>query len=399
MAASAALVAVVGMVAGCSATVPGAGRPPATSSSPTSPVPSPARATTTVTVSPTAPSDFAQLFSQVRSGVVRIQTVACGESGIGTGFLVAPDLVATVDHVVASPVTVSLSTDGDQAAGTVIGVDPSNDLALVRASHPLAGNLFHLAAADPPVGTRVAAIGFPIGDPITVTQGGISGVNRAIDVDGQHRVGLIETDTPVNPGNSGGPLIAEDGTVTGLVDALNTQANGIAYAVPAHLAADDIRNWTANPDPQAPASCDDPTEPTPGQAEPLPTPQNPDLDGTDSAALMTALSTYFNGINTGDYAAAWAVLGPRLQAGSSLTAFADGLTSSIDSAFTILGVTVVDADHVTVGVGFTSTQTPDKGPNGDTCDRWTLDYQMLRNGPNWLINQTTSRNGRSHTSC
>ena len=97
-------------------------------------------------------------------------------------------------HVVADSVVVSLM-DGDQrTTGSVIGIDPRRDFALVRPQQPLHGYHFQLSSSSPAVGDPVAAIGFPIGDPITFTQGHISGLHRNIEVDGTPLADLIETD-------------------------------------------------------------------------------------------------------------------------------------------------------------------------------------------------------------
>src|SRR6266567_2072135 len=193
--------------------------------------PSNSASTVTPSPSPTPDSSFASWFASESSGVIRIQATSCGQSDIGTGFLIAPDLVATVNHVVAAPVTVALSAGGETTTGVVVGSDPSGDLALVRAARPFAGHVFSLASSPPQVGAAVAAMGYPENLPLTMTQGAISGLDRTITLDGRSLGGLIQTDTPVNPGNSGGPLIDASGTVVGLVDAKLLQAEGIGYAI------------------------------------------------------------------------------------------------------------------------------------------------------------------------
>lgn len=341
--------------------------------------------------------DFASVYAKEQSGVVRIEVVGCSDSGIGTGFLLSPTLVATVDHVVSESTVVSLAAGDQHTTGQVIGSDPDHDLALVRVDSPLTGYHFRFAEASPQVGDRVAAIGFPIGDPITLTQGGVSGLERDIDVDGRHRSGLVETDTPVNPGNSGGPLLAADGTVVGLVDALNTSANGIAYAVPASQAGPQMTQWTRSPGTVAPASCTTPLGPSQEQTA---IPAISGLDAGASSGISSAFETYFDGINTGDYDAAWHVLSPRLRSGSSLESFADGDATSFDFAQRVIDATQIDPSTATVVLEFTSIQASDKGPDGDTCDDWTLVYTMVEGSDGtWYIDATTPYHGSSHTSC
>lgn len=329
-----------------------------------------------------------------------METTSCDASGVGTGFLLSPNLIATVDHVVDRSAVIILLVGTQQTTGTVIGSDPSRDLALVRADTPLSGYQFTLADTDPAVGVRVAAIGFPIGDPITLTQGGISALHRNINVEGSQHLDFIETDTPINPGNSGGPLLTGDGKVAGLIDAGNTQANGIGYAVPARLAQPDFAQWTAAPRPRPNATCGHPLGPS-QEADPnLPAPTSGSVGDADAAGIATAFDTYFGSINSGDYATAWAVLSPGLQNGASEQDFADGDATSYDFGVTVLDAHQLAPGKVRVGIAFTSLQDAAHGPDRDTCDNWTLNYTMARTGDgSWLIDATRARAGRTHTAC
>jgi len=97
------------------------------------------------------------------------------------------------------------------------------------------------------LGDDVAAIGFPLALPLTVTRGSVSGMDRTIPIDGLRRRTLIQTDAAVNPGNSGGPLITDNGAVVGLVDLGTTQANGLAFAVSSQVARPLVQAWQAAP--------------------------------------------------------------------------------------------------------------------------------------------------------
>jgi serine protease Do len=364
-----------------------------------SPTPLTTHASVTTAPVSTAPVDFAGLYARQQSGVVRIETTSCDSSGVGTGFLLSPTLVATVDHVVDQSAVISLIDGTQRTTGTVIGSNPDQDLALIRADTPLTGFHFKLASADPAVGVRVAAIGFPIGDPITLTQGGISGLHRNINVDGVAHLDFIETDTPINPGNSGGPLLTSDGSVAGLVDAKNSQASGIAYAVPARVAAGEFAGWTSAPDLQPSATCTNPLGPSQESNPDIPAPTS-GISDADAAGVVAAFNTYFGGINSGDYAAAWAVLSPRLQGGANEQAFAEGDATSYDFGMTVLDAQQRASRNVLVALAFTSLQDAAHGPGGDTCDDWTLDYTMIEsaNG-SWLIDSTQPHLGSQHTTC
>ncbi len=361
-----------------------------------------ASATNQATATPSSPSSspaetFASIYAREHSGVVRIDVVGCSDSGVGTGFLLSPTLIATVNHVVAGAVVVGLTDQEQRTTGQVIGSDPVHDLALVRAARPLTGYHFHIASAAPRIGDPVAAIGFPIGGPITLTQGGISGLNRDIDVDGHTETGMVETDAALNPGNSGGPLLDNTGTVIGLVDAGDTEANGIAYAVPGDQAASDMQAWEQTPQPQSAAACQNPLGPS------QTTPDLPTITGLTpdaSAGISQAFATYFDGINTGDYAAAYNIFSPNLRSRESLESFIAGDSSSYDFDATVIDAQQSSPQTASVALTFTSLQAPEKGPDGDACDNWTISYRMLKDTDGtWYIDGTAPYGSSTHTSC
>lgn len=230
---------------------------------------------------PTKPLTFSQVIDQIRSGIVRMEVDTCGGTDIGTGFLVGNRLVATVEHVVAGAQTITLKQNGKVVAhGTVIGSDTARDLALVRTDRPLPGHHFVLAVRTPQLGDDVAAIGFPLALPLTVTRGSVSGTDRTIPIDGVKRRSLIQTDAAVNPGNSGGPLITDIGTVVGLVDLGTNQANGLAFAVSSAVASPLIRAWAIAPQPTTASACPSPA-PTQTQAAPPSTTAQPTYNAPD----------------------------------------------------------------------------------------------------------------------
>lgn len=200
---------------------------------------------------------FPDLIAKVRSGVIRIETRTCTRGAIGTGFLVSPRLVATVEHVVDGAVTITLKRNGEVlGSGTVIGRDRPRDVALIRSSRAIAGYRFRLDARSPRLGDSVAAIGFPLGLPLSVTRGTVSGLDRTISIARYDRRRLVQTDAAVNHGNSGGPLLlTRSGSVVGLVDLGTTAANGLAFAVSAAVAAPLISAWRVAPETPSPASC------------------------------------------------------------------------------------------------------------------------------------------------
>lgn len=211
--------------------------------------------TTRASSTTVAPQTFAQLFASDSSGVIRIETTFCGGSGVGSGFLIAPDFVVTAAHVVSGATDITLRSGTANTTGQVVGIDESADIALVRAQSAFTGHAFALADQPASVGTPVAAIGFPEGLPITFTEGTISALDRTVPVGGVERSHLVQTDTAINPGNSGGPLLTTDGKVVGITDAVLQNAQGIGYAVSSDVAKPLVAQWHSSPQSIALLTC------------------------------------------------------------------------------------------------------------------------------------------------
>ncbi len=159
--------------------------------------------------------------------------------GAASGVIFAPDgYLLTNNHVVenASEVQVGL-TNGDTFGADVVGTDPATDLAVVRAGTnglPIA----ELGDSDSlRVGQLVIAIGNPFGFQSTVSTGVISALGRAMrSQTGRLIESIIQTDVPLNPGNSGGPLVDSRGRVIGINTAIIRPAQGISLAIPVKTA-------------------------------------------------------------------------------------------------------------------------------------------------------------------
>jgi hypothetical protein len=194
--------------------------------------------------------------AKVQNGIIRIETTTCDAQEVGTGFLVGPELVATVEHVVDGEARIVLKQNGKPlSSATVIGFDPARDLALLKTAKPINGYVFKLADRAPRLGEEVAALGFPLALPLTVTKGSVSGLGRTIPIANVERRQLVQTDAALNPGNSGGPLLATDtGEVVGLVD-IGSNFNGISFAVSSQVARPLIAAWQAAPQPTPAATC------------------------------------------------------------------------------------------------------------------------------------------------
>lgn len=161
------------------------------------------------------------------------------EQSLGSGVIVDPSgQIVTNHHVIADADQIQVQlADGRVAEATVVGRDPDTDLALLRIDLPDLPSI-RLGRSDAlAVGDIVLAIGNPIGLSQTVTQGIVSATGRA-------QLGLatyenfIQTDAPINVGNSGGALINSRGELVGIntaVIAKTLGVEGIGFAIPVNL--------------------------------------------------------------------------------------------------------------------------------------------------------------------
>lgn len=160
-------------------------------------------------------------------------------TGSGSGVIVTPDgYVLTNQHVVHRAASVSIKlTNGDRVEARVIAEDVSTDLAVLRARTSGLPAVSLLTKASPRVGQLVVAIGNPFGFEATVSAGVISAHGRTLrGGDGRLIEGVLQHTAPLNPGNSGGPLVDARGRAVGINTAIIAAAQGIGFAVPASTA-------------------------------------------------------------------------------------------------------------------------------------------------------------------
>ena len=168
-------------------------------------------------------------------------------SGQGSGVLFRRDgQILTNAHVVegARNIRVILS-DGRQFVGGVVGADKAHDIALVRIG---ARDLPCAELSERPlrVGQLVIAVGNPYGLGWTVTSGVVSALGRELPVQrGVKLENLIQTDAPINPGSSGGPLVDTRGRVVGITTAVVQFAQGLGFAVPTATALSALGAFSA----------------------------------------------------------------------------------------------------------------------------------------------------------
>lgn len=184
----------------------------------------------------------AHAFDTVGPSVVHITAQGPhGRGGSGSGVLFTPDgYLLTNSHVVAGASRLSGSlTDGRRFEAALVGDDPATDLAVLRlagAGLPHAG---FGSSRTLRVGQLVVAIGNPLGFQATVTAGIVSALGRTLrSGSGRLIESVIQTDAPLNPGNSGGPLVDGQGRVVGINTAMIGGAQGICFAIGVDTAVD-----------------------------------------------------------------------------------------------------------------------------------------------------------------
>lgn len=165
--------------------------------------------------------------------------------GSGSGSIIDPKgYVLTNYHVIkdAYKLFVNLA-DGGQFEAEVVGVDPQNDLAVIKFSPPAGRRLNPIpfgSSKELKVGQKVLAIGNPFGLERTLTQGIVSGLGRPIQKDDTTVLqNMIQTDASINPGNSGGPLFNSTGQMIGINTMIYSPSGGsvgIGFAIPVDTA-------------------------------------------------------------------------------------------------------------------------------------------------------------------
>jgi S1-C subfamily serine protease len=204
------------------------------------------------------PGSIAGVAKRVGPAVVSIAIQTPNEFAIGSGFVIDKQGdILTNNHVIApavdsndSSIVVTFSNEAT-ATAKIVGRDPTSDLAVIKVTNEQLtvaslGDSAKIAVGDP-----VIAIGSPLGLQGTVTSGIVSALDRPVRVsadDGTTSyLDAIQTDAPINHGNSGGPLVDSAGAVIGINSAAavdptagggGATANGIGYAIPINYARD-----------------------------------------------------------------------------------------------------------------------------------------------------------------
>ncbi len=186
---------------------------------------------------------LADLVAQASPAVVQLRAWREARSGpptgSGSGFLVsARGRLLTNHHVTEGARRLeAVLPSGETREATLLGRDPHTDLAVLEIEKPDADPLLLAPPGDLRVGEMVLAMGSPFGLAGSVSLGIVSGLGRSLrSGSGRLIENVIQTDAPLNPGNSGGPLVDMRGRAVGVNTALFLPAQGIGLAIPASTA-------------------------------------------------------------------------------------------------------------------------------------------------------------------
>lgn len=196
-----------------------------------------------------------QVAQTVVPSVVKLETDMGQSSEEGSGIILTADgLILTNNHVIAAAAqagrearTSVTFADGSTTTFSVVGADPSSDIAVVQAENVSGLTPITLgSSADLTVGQQVVAIGSPLGLEGTVTTGIVSALNRPVSTAGEPGnqntvLDAVQTDAAINPGNSGGALVNMNGELVGVNSAIATLGDsqesqsgsiGLGFAIP-----------------------------------------------------------------------------------------------------------------------------------------------------------------------
>ena len=200
---------------------------------------------------PTAASGFSisDIYDRTSKGVVEIRATSGGDgfgapssSAQGSGFVYDGEgHIVTNQHVVADAGSLTVILwNGTEYGATLVGTDPSTDLAVLKIDAPPSA-LHPLTLADSSavsVGDPVLALGSPFGLEGTLTQGIVSALHREMTAPNDYTItNTIQTDAAINHGNSGGPLLDDRGRVIGVTSQIESESggsDGVGFAIPSN---------------------------------------------------------------------------------------------------------------------------------------------------------------------
>lgn len=229
-----------------------------------------------------------EMISDTKKGIVVIMTEKGENSGLGTGFFIGENLIVTNHHVIddSDNIEVGLETNNETYKAKVLFSDKVSDLALVeivdyeKFEEENEGNYKNLEFAnDYEEGDTVFAIGHPQGQFYSATKGSISFIGRKVDPSPRF---MVQTDAQILQGNSGGPLVTEDGKVVAVNDMIMPVTGGtLSYSIDSEIVKKVLEDWKNYGEVRWPAL-------------------GINLEGTKVGGVMPGSAAELAGIKTGD---------------------------------------------------------------------------------------------------
>ena len=186
---------------------------------------------------------YQQIYAKCAPAVVAITAVADSGMSTGTGVIMSADgYIVTCSHLLSTGAEIGVTLEnGESYLAILIGQDKQTDLAVLKID---AGELPYAEFGDSDaleVGETVLAIGNPLGQNLTMTDGIIPAIDRNVEHNG-YTMTLLQTNAAINEGNSGGPLINMYGQVVGITNmkmmSYYSTVEGIGFAIPVSGAKD-----------------------------------------------------------------------------------------------------------------------------------------------------------------
>ncbi len=199
-----------------------------------------------------------QAVSKDKASVVKIEGQGCGGIVEGSGFVVGPGLIATNAHVVAGIRTPYVQDANGNHTASVIWFNPDLDFAVLRASN-LAGPVLQFASNVASTGTAAAVLGYPGGGTFSAKPAAITDnfIARGRNIYGRGVTNreVYELRADIIPGNSGGPVIAVNGDVLGVVFAESTTYQHVGYALTTDQVISNLKQAEQQNQPTSTGSC------------------------------------------------------------------------------------------------------------------------------------------------
>jgi S1-C subfamily serine protease len=190
---------------------------------------------------------LSQLFEQVEESVVVIQAPVSQTTTVqGSGFVynyTGQMIILTNNHVIENAININVTfSNGNTYTASLKGSNPTTDVAVLTTNAPQNEYtpLTIVSASTLKVGDPVIVVGTPYGLAGSMSNGIVSALNRTITVDQYTLTNIIQTTAPLNPGDSGGPLLNYLGHVIGMATAIVEDSQGIGFAIVADTILQDI---------------------------------------------------------------------------------------------------------------------------------------------------------------